>query len=69
MKRILFILIACHLSLITSFAQTQSWAKKAEQGVFTLKTFTADGQLIGSSNGFFINEAAIQNAKQLLKMK
>ena len=56
MKRILFILIACHLSLITSFAQTQSWAKKAAQGVFTLKTFTADGQLIGSSNGFFINE-------------
>ena len=56
MKRILFILIAYHLSLIASFAQSPSWAKKAAQGVFTLKTFTADGQLIGSSNGFFINE-------------
>ena len=37
-------------------AQSPSWAKKAAQGVFTLKTFTADGQLIGSSNGFFTNE-------------
>ena len=56
MKRILFILIVYHISFIASFAQTPSWAKKAAQGVFTLKTFTADGQLIGSSNGFFINE-------------
>ena len=37
-------------------AQSPSWAKKAAQGVFTLKTFNADGQLIGSSNGFFTSE-------------
>ena len=42
MKRILFILIAYHLSLIASFAQSPSWGKKAAQGVFTLKTFPAD---------------------------
>lgn len=56
MKRILFILITFHLSLITSFAQNPSWVKKAANAVFTLKTFGADGQLLASANGFFINE-------------
>lgn len=35
-------------------AQTPSWSKKAAQAVFTLKTFGADGSLLGSSNGFFV---------------
>ena len=30
------------------------WAKKASKAVFTLKTFTADGTLISSTNGFFV---------------
>ena len=30
-----------------------SWVKKATKSVFTLKTFSADGSLIASSNGFF----------------
>ena len=30
-----------------------SWVKKATKSVFTVKTFSADGSLIGSSNGFF----------------
>lgn len=34
-------------------AQTD-WAKKASKAVFTLKTFTADGTLISSTNGFFV---------------
>ena len=34
----------------------QSWASKAMKSVFTLKTFGADGALIGSSNGFFVSE-------------
>jgi tetratricopeptide (TPR) repeat protein len=29
------------------------WVKKATKSVFTVKTFSADGSLIGSSNGFF----------------
>lgn len=33
-----------------------SWTKKATKSVFTLKTFGADGTLIGSTNGFFIGE-------------
>ena len=37
-------------------AQTPSWAKKAAQAVFTLKTFGTDGQLLSSSNGFFTGE-------------
>jgi len=40
-----------------------SWVKKATKSVFTLKTFTADGSLIASSNGFFIgsNGEAVSN--------
>lgn len=53
MKQILLILIAFQLSILTSIAQP-SWVKKATKSVFTLKTFTADGSLIASSNGFFI---------------
>ena len=34
------------------FAQP-SWVKKATKSVFTLKTFSVDGSLIASSNGFF----------------
>ena len=30
-----------------------SWVKKATKSVFTLKTFSGDGSLIASSNGFF----------------
>ena len=30
-----------------------SWVKKATKSVFTLKTFSVDGSLIASSNGFF----------------
>ena len=37
-----------------SNAQPDKWVKKASKAVFTLKTFNADGSLIGSGNGFFI---------------
>ena len=40
----------------TLSAQNPSWAKKAANAVFTLKTFNADGQLLTSANGFFIDE-------------
>ena len=40
----------------TLSAQNPSWAKKAANAVFTLKTFGADGSLLGSSNGFFVGE-------------
>lgn len=33
-----------------------SWVKKATKAVFTLKTFATDGQLIGTSCGFFTSE-------------
>lgn len=54
MKQFLFILIFLTLSL--NAVKAQSWAKKATNAVFTLKTFSSDGSLIASSNGFFISE-------------
>lgn len=36
------------------FGQQPKWAKKVSKAVFMLKSFGADGTLIGSSNGFFI---------------
>ena len=44
------------LTILPLSAQNPSWAKKATNAVFTLKTFSADGSLLGSSNGYFIGE-------------
>ena len=55
MKRLIY-MIGCLLLAAASYAQTPSWAKKASQAVFTLKTFDANGQLLASSNGFFVGE-------------
>lgn len=61
MKKILPILLFAVLPAIT-LAQP-SWVKKATKSVFTLKTFAADGSLIGSTNGFFTsaNGDAVSN--------
>ena len=48
---IIFVLIICG----ESFSQP-SWAKKTIKSVFTLKTFSADGALVGESTGFFVGE-------------
>ena len=40
----------------TLSAQNPSWAKKAAGAVFTLKTFDANGQLLASTNGFYLDE-------------
>ena len=37
-------------------AGAQSWVKKAAKAVFTLKTFDAQGQLLGSGHGVFTGE-------------
>lgn len=55
MKR-LFFMIGCMLLATVSYAQNPAWTKKAAQTVFTLKTFSADGSLLASVNGFFIDE-------------
>lgn len=62
MKRILLIFFIFNLSLFTSFAQPD-WTKKATKSVFTLKTFTADGSMIASTNGFYTgtNGEAVSN--------
>lgn len=54
MKRI-FSIIA--ISIICNAISAQpNWVKKAASSVFTVKTFSADGTMIGSSNGFFVSE-------------
>lgn len=51
MKRILFFFLITLFS-IGVYAQP-AWTKKATKAVFTLKTFKADGSLLGSASGFF----------------
>ena len=42
-----------YLSTFLPLYAQPGWVKKATKSVFTVKTFSADGSLIGSSNGFF----------------
>ena len=55
MKRLSLLFFISYFIFSHAVAQSPSWAKKAVNAVFTLKTFDADNQLIGSSNGFIIN--------------
>ena len=48
------LLILC--SLLTLPAVAQDWVKKAAKSVFTVKTFNASNDLLGSTNGFFVSE-------------
>lgn len=52
-RRVIGVLLLYLFSFIPSFAQP-SWVKKATKSVFTVKTFSQDGSLIGSTNGFFV---------------
>ena len=55
MKKTTLLLVLLTVTATLS-AQSPSWAKKAAQAVFTLKTFKTDGTLLASSNGFFVSE-------------
>lgn len=54
MKRLY--VIACLLMLTVQIMAQPSWVKKATKSVFTVKTFTADGTLLGSANGFYVGK-------------
>lgn len=42
--------------MVSAVALAQpGWVKKATKSVFTLKTFAADGTLLGSTNGFYVS--------------
>ena len=56
MRRITYLFIAM-LICGMAVAQPDSWAKKAVKSLFTVKTFDANGGLLGSGNGFFVGEA------------
>jgi len=52
--------IVCHLLFNPFGALAQpSWVKKASKSVFTLKTFDANGTLMGSANGFFVDKDGV----------
>jgi tetratricopeptide (TPR) repeat protein len=53
MRIFLPLIVYCLLFSTSVFAQP-SWTKKAAKSVFTLKTFDADGALLGSSCGFYV---------------
>ena len=46
-------IIGCLLIMATTVFAQPGWVKNASKSVFTLKTFSADGSLIASTNGFF----------------
>ena len=51
------LILACAAFMVAYVMQAQpGWASKAAKSVFTLKTFAANGNLLGSSCGFFIGE-------------
>lgn len=59
-RRTLGLLLVFCLSVICSSLHAQpAWTKKASKAVFTLKTFKADGTLLGSTNGFFVGEEGL----------
>jgi len=51
-RRVMGVLLLYLSTFLPLYAQP-GWVKKATKSVFTVKTFSADGSLIGSSNGFF----------------
>lgn len=51
------LLLALSLSAFLHLQAQPGWTQKAAKSVFTLKTFGADGSLLGSSNGFFISDS------------
>ena len=61
-RRVMSVMLLSLFTCLTSFAQPD-WTKKATKSVFTLKTFTADGSMIASTNGFYTgsNGEAVSN--------
>ena len=57
MKSKLLVLSFFLFQLPLATLHAQSWVKKTAKSVLTLKTFDADGTLLGSSGGVFIGEA------------
>lgn len=56
MKRKLILLSFIIFPLSFGSVAAQSWVKKTAKSVFTLKTFDADGTLVGNSCGVFVGE-------------
>lgn len=56
-------MICCLLLSAAGCLAQPGWVKNATKAVFTLKTFSADGSLVASSNGFFTgtNGEAVSN--------
>ena len=55
MRRLYTVIGLLLFTAVVAIAQP-SWAKKAAKSLFTLKTFSADGTLVGNTIGFFTGE-------------
>lgn len=55
-RRISLLFLLTIFSSVMIWAQQPKWAKKAAKAVFTLKTFSKDGSMLASTNGFFISQ-------------
>lgn len=52
----LFIAVIALILTQTVFAQYPNWTKKAASSIFKITTFSAEGNEIGTANGFYIDE-------------
>ena len=55
-SRLVMGILPFYLFTFLPLSAQPSWVKKATKSVFTLKTFTADGTLLGSANGFYVGK-------------
>lgn len=57
MKKTITILLCCALCPSAFFAQASpKWAEKAKKAVFSIITYTADGRILSTGNGFYIDK-------------
>lgn len=47
------------MASVIVLGQQPKWAKKAAKSVFTLKTFSTDGSMLASTNGFFVTSDGV----------
>lgn len=56
MKRITTVFFLLSILAIQAFPQNPKWFKKAYKAQFSIITFDADGNILGTGNGFYIDE-------------
>ena len=55
MKRTIWTVACCLLTMLASAQVTPKWAEKAKKAVFSIVTYDKDNQMKGTGNGFYID--------------